>query len=341
MCPQIDRRRRPSHRSRVLATATATTLRPIAVSLPSSRAGILLSRRIAAGGLAALGPVLRGTRVEPVRPTPRADATAPQVRGEWVRSSAAAGTTPPAVVLYLHGSGFAICSARTHRGITSRVAALTGLPVLAVDYRLAPRHRFPAAADDVRAAWDHLRAEGHERIVVAGDSAGGHLALDLALTLQAEGQPGPVGLWLLSPVLDLSFGLAARRERVQPDPMISAAAAARLIGLYAGGADPAHPRLRLPLAAAGPDFPPVLVQAGGAEMLAADAVECARQLGGAGVEVRLDVWPGQMHVFQAFAGVLPEARRALEDGARFVVEHAGTAASADAPQARVALAEGA
>ena len=341
MRPQIDRRRRPSHRSRVLATATATTLRPIAVSLPSSRAGILLSRRIAAGGLAALGPVLRGTRVEAVRPTPRADATAPQVRGEWVRASSAAGATPPAVVLYLHGSGFAICSARTHRGITSRVAALTGLPVLAVDYRLAPRHRFPAAADDVRAAWDHLRAEGHERIVVAGDSAGGHLALDLALTLQAEGQPGPVALWLLSPVLDLSFGLAARRERVRPDPMISAAAAARLIGLYAGGADPAHPRLRLPLDAAGLDFPPVLVQAGGAEMLAADAVECARRLSGAGAEVRLDVWPGQMHVFQAFAGVLPEARRALEDGARFVVKHAGSVAAEDAPLAPVALAEGA
>lgn len=329
MRPQKSGRRRPSQRSRALAGLTLVTLRPLAETLPANRFGVAVSRRITAHSMGSLGPVLAGTRIEVVRPPAATDG--PQVRGEWVRSAVAApDPAPRATILYLHGSAYTICSARTHRGITSRLAALTGLPVFSVDYRLAPRHRFPAAADDVRAAHDWVRAQGVEQVVVAGDSAGGHLAVDLVVALHADGAALPDGLALLSPVHDLTLGLAAARERMAPDPMCSARSGAALIDLHVGHEDAAHPRLRVRPGLLGADFPPTLITAGGAEMLAADAVELARELRSAGARVELDVWPGQMHVFQAFARVLPEARRSLEQIAGFLlarVEDAGAAAS--------------
>lgn len=329
MRPQKSGRRRPSLRSRALAGLTQVTIRPLAEVLPANRFGVVVSRRITAHSMTSLGPLLEGTRIEVVRPP--AAAGAPQVRGEWVRSALAApDPAPRTVILYVHGSAYAICSARTHRGITSRLAALTGLPVFSVDYRLAPRHVFPAAADDVHAAHDWLRDQGVEHVLVAGDSAGGHLAVDLALSLSDEGLPLPAGLALLSPVHDVTLRLAAGRERMAPDPMCTARSAAALVDLHVGHADPgAHPRLRLRPGRLGADFPPTLITAGGAEMLAADAVELARELRSAGARVDLDVWPGQMHVFQAFAKVLPEARRSLEQIAGFLLERAAEAAGAE------------
>src|SRR5690606_26754948 len=125
------------------------------------------------------------------------------------------------------------CSARTHRGLTTKLSAKTGLPVFSCDYRLAPTNQFPSAADDVRAAYDWLVREGHDpaRIVVAGDSAGGHLAVDLVLELTREGRTPPAALIAFSPVLDLTMGLAAGRERMRRDPMTSAAKAAGLVNL--------------------------------------------------------------------------------------------------------------
>jgi monoterpene epsilon-lactone hydrolase len=244
----------------------------------------------------------------------------PCVRGEWVRAPKARRND--AVILYVHGSGYAICSARTHRGITSRLSQNTGLPVFACDYRLAPSHRFPSAADDVRAAYDWLVAEGHDpaRIVVAGDSAGGHLVIDLALELIREGRQAPAALVAFSPVLDLTFGLAAARERIRRDPMISAARAAKLLDLYVLDADPMHRRLRFSFSGAG-SFPVTLVQAGGREMLAADAEHLARAIDEAGGYCELEVWPGQMHVFQALPRLVPEADAALSRAAMFIDEH--------------------
>ncbi|MDQ6526956.1 alpha/beta hydrolase [Nocardioides sp. LHD-245] len=305
---------RGSVRSRAAAAVTARTLRPLTAAIPLNRAGIRFSRHLVAGSLAAFGPPLRGSRVVRVA---RPAASGPTVRGEWVRAPGA--ERDDAVVLYIHGSAFTICSARTHRGLTTRLSARTGLPVFACDYRLAPSHRFPSAADDVRAAYDWLLGEGHDpaRIVLAGDSAGGHLAVDLALELIREGRTPPAALVAFSPVLDLSMSLAAARERMRPDPMISAAKAARMLDLYVAGHDPKAARLAFTFDGAD-RFPPTLVQAGGAEMLAADAIELARGLSSSGAECRLEIWPDQMHVFQALPRIVPEADHALDAAAAFV-----------------------
>ncbi|WP_418060842.1 alpha/beta hydrolase [Pimelobacter simplex] len=309
---------RGSLRSRLAADLTSVTLRPLTTVIPMNRTGIRFSRRLVASSLWAFGPPLRGSRVVRVEHAQLAPA-GPTARGEWVRAPRA--ERDDAVVLYVHGSAYTICSARTHRGITTRLSARTGLPVFACDYRLAPSHRFPSAADDVRAAYEWLLGEGHDpaRIVLAGDSAGGHLCVDLALELIREGRPAPAALVAFSPVLDLTMSLAAARERMRRDPMISAAKAARMLDLYLAGHDPQAPRLRFSFDGAD-RFPPTLVQAGAREMLAADAIELARGLTTAGADCRLEVWPDQMHVFQALPRVVPEAEQALDAAAAFVDE---------------------
>lgn len=304
-----------SLRSLAVATTAGVAFRPLTSVIPANPIGVRLSRSIVAGAMAAFGPPLHGTSVIAVR---RPTSYGPEVRGEWVRASGAA--RDDAVVLYLHGSGYAVCSARTHRGVTSRLSHATGLPVFSCDYRLAPTHRFPSSADDVRAAYDWVLAEGYaaDRVVVAGDSAGGHLALDLTLQLIREGRPAPVALALFSPVLDLTMRLAAARERTVRDPLISAGRAARLLGLYTVGTDASDERLAFSFAGAR-DFPPTIVQAGSREMLAADAEFLARALDDAGAPCELEIWPGQVHVFQALPRLVPEAEAALARAASFVV----------------------
>lgn len=278
-----------------------------------NRAGVWTSRRLVAGALAAFGSPTQGTQVLPVRE----HVDGGQVRGEWLWQGAS--QHGDSAVLYLHGSAFMLASARTHRGLTSRLAALAGVPVFSCDYRLAPGHRFPSAADDVLTAYRWLLAQGYppERIVLAGDSAGGHLAVDLVLELGRRGESVPAAMVLFSPLIDLSFKLATERERVRRDPMISAAGARRLVGLYLAGADPDDPRLRLSVAVGTP-LPPTLIQAGGAEMLAADAEHLCELLTRAGGSCELQVWPDQMHVFQALPRLSPESRLALRQAAAFV-----------------------
>jgi acetyl esterase/lipase len=281
--------------------------------IPVTGAGVWVSRQIVARSLAVLGPVLPGVEVRRV-----------PGRGEWV------GDGEGGVVLYLHGSAYMLASARTHRGLTSRLSVMAGLPVFGVDYRLAPEHVFPAAADDVRAAYDWLLRQGYApaQIVIAGDSAGGHLAVDLVLQLRREGRPGPAALVLFSPLVDLTLGQAMRRERERRDPMISAGRARRLVELYTSAADPADPRLAFAFGA-GDMLPPTLIQAGGAEMLAADAEYLAGLIRSSGGDCELEIWPDQMHVFQALPVLVPEAEIALGRAAAFVRTHLGASSLAE------------
>jgi len=304
---------RGSLRSRSAALVSTVTLRQVSAVLPPEQPwGLWLSRQIVARIMDTFGPSLAGTTVQPV------DAVLPDGRrvvGEWVRAPGARSTDR--AIYFVHGSGYALCSPRTHRRLTSWLSRLTGLPVFAVDYRLAPRHRFPTAADDVRASWDWLTAQlPPEHIVIAGDSAGGHLAVDLLLQPEIAAR-GPAALVLFSPLIDLTLGLARAREELRLDPAIRAVDAARLVALYSGGVNPAHRRLTLDVAG-GPALPPTLIQAGGAEMLLADARHLAADIRTGGGRCELQVWPDQVHVFQALPRLSPEAAKAMRHVARFI-----------------------
>ncbi len=304
---------RGSMRSRGAAAVSTVTLRQVCAVLPPERAwGLWASRQIVARVMDAFGPSLAGAGVDHV------DVRMPDGRrvvGEWVRATGV--THGGSAIYFVHGSGYALCSPRTHRRLTSWLSRLTGLPVFAVDYRLAPAHRFPTAADDVKAGWDWLQDQhgvAAQRMVIAGDSAGGHLAVDLLL------QPDvahPAAMVLMSPLIDLTFTLARAREALRLDPAIRVRDAERLVGLYCAGTDLAHPRLTLDIAH-GRLLPPTLVQAGGAEMLVADSRSLAADISAAGGDCELQVWADQVHVFQALPRLTPEAAPAMRKVASFV-----------------------
>jgi epsilon-lactone hydrolase len=300
-------------RSRGAAAVSTVTLRQLSAVLPPERAwGLWASRRIVAGVMETLGPPLTGTRIDNV------DVRMPDGRrliGEWVYGNGVrAGNS---AIYFVHGSGYALCSPRTHRRLTSWLSRLTGLPVFVVDYRLAPRHRFPTAAVDVRAGWDWLQQQkgfAPEQIVIAGDSAGGHLAVDLLLQPEVR---HPAAMVLMSPLIDLTFGLALAREALRPDPAIRVRDAKRLVGLYCAETDIAHPRLKLDVTG-GRAMPPTLIQAGGAEMLVADSRHLATDISAAGGDCELQIWPDQVHVFQALPRLTPEAAPAMRNIASFI-----------------------
>jgi monoterpene epsilon-lactone hydrolase len=299
-------------RSRSAALVSMATLRQVSAVLPPEQTwGLWASRRIVAGVMDAFGPSLAGTHIEHID----VQHDGRRVVGEWVRAPGV--STSRGAIYFVHGSGFALCSPRTHRRLTAWLSRLTGLPVFVVDYRLAPRHRFPTAADDVRAGWDWLTSQvPPDRVVIAGDSAGGHLSVDLLLQPDVAAN-GPAALALFSPLIDLTLELARAREDLRRDPAIRAKDAARLVRLYSTGIDPAHRRLKLDVAG-GPPLPPTLIQAGGAEMLLADARHLAADIRAGGGRCTLQVWPDQVHVFQALPRLTPEAVKAMKHVARFI-----------------------
>lgn len=307
--PQVPRC--SSARARVAAGLTRVALRPVTDVLPVNRAGLWFSRRLVATSMGLLGPVVEGTTTTRVDKGP--------VRGEWV--CAPGVERSGRVILYLHGSAYVICSARTHRGLASSLSKATGLAVFTVDYRLAPEYAFPAAADDIESAYRWLLAAGHaaEDIVVAGDSAGGHLAVDLLIENDRSRMPQPGAMVLFSPLIDLRFELASAQERGRKDPMISAAAARKMVEMYTGDHPADLPRLRLQLPRID-RLPPTLIQVGGAEMLVADARYLHNMIRQSGGSSTLEIWPDQMHVFQALPRLVPEATQALRRAATFAAQ---------------------
>ncbi|MBS9532839.1 alpha/beta hydrolase [Mycobacterium sp. M1] len=310
-CPQVPTV--ASTRSKVTAFLTRYTLGVLTGIIPTNTAGVWFSRGLIATIMGVGGSKPRGTTVTPVR--------APGVRGEWVLAPGVSmGAARNRAIYYVHGSAYVICSARTHRKIVARLSEATGLPVFVVDYRLAPEHRFPTAADDVAAGYRWLLTQGFAAsdIVFAGDSAGGHLICDLLLAHADEPGFQPAGVTLFSPLIDLTLDLAERQEKIAGrDPAMSAGAAREVVALYTRGHNPDNPRLRLDFTRAD-RLPPLLVQVGGAEMLAADARYLADQLTRHGGDATLEVWPGQVHVFQALPRIAPEAKQALRRAADFI-----------------------
>lgn len=235
---------------------------------------------------------------------------------------------PDRDILFLHGGGYVCGSPALYRHVTWRIAAATCARVSAIDYRLAPEHPFPAALDDAVAAWEALLADGAEpqRSAFLGDSAGGGLALALALRLRDEGMPLPAAIVALSPWTDLALSGLSLRGNGAADPVTSAAIAADFAAHYLNGADPGHPYIS-PLFGDPSGLPPTLIQAGSDEVLRDDAVRMAARMREAGVAVDLEIWPRMPHVWHVFAAVMPEARRAIDRIGAFVEEHLGSDAA--------------
>jgi monoterpene epsilon-lactone hydrolase len=216
--------------------------------------------------------------------------------------------TPGHSVLYLHGGGFTVGSPATHRALAAHLAAASGATVHLLDYRLAPEHPFPAAVDDAVAAYRDLVAGGADprRTALAGDSAGGWLALTAALRLRADGDRLPAVLGLVSPWLDLSGGSWADRI----DPMLQPAWLHRCAAAFTAGADVTGSAFA-PLAADLSGLPPMVVQVGSEEILLPDAVRLARTARAAGVLVDLRRLDGLWHVAHASAGQVAESTAAV------------------------------
>jgi acetyl esterase/lipase len=238
------------------------------------------------------------------------------VPGEWVMAHPASAADTHAL-LYLHGGAYCVGSPRTHRAITGRLARLTGARVFAADYRLAPEHVFPSAVEDGIAAYRGLLARGYRssRIAIAGDSAGGGLALAVATALRGLGDELPAALVVFSPWVDLGDpdrGAVPAGEVMISPPWIHACAR-----LYLAGCDSRDPRAS-PIHADLAGLPPTLIQVGRDEVLLADARRLDAALAGAGVASTMEEYPRRWHVFQASAGVLADADRALAATATFV-----------------------
>ena len=214
-------------------------------------------------------------------------------------------------VLYLHGGGYALGSAGTHGELIARIARASGLPVLAVDYRLAPEHPYPAAGQDARTAWQWLTTTRRllpSRLGIAGDSAGGGLALALLLALRDDQQPLPRAAALMSPWTDLTLSGASMTEQAGEDPVLSAGLLTHLAQDYLAGQDPTLPGAS-PLYGDLTGLPPLLIQVGTAEILLSDSERLADRAREHGVEVTVQIEDGAPHIFPSLTEV-PEAHLA-------------------------------
>jgi len=240
-----------------------------------------------------------------------------------------ADVEPRGIIFHIHGGGFALGSAGGSAGLASSLARKTGMRAVSVDYRLAPEHPYPAALQDVTAAYRALAGQAGSagRIVVSGESAGGNLAIELLIAGQAEGLTMPAAALLLSPVTDLTVTGSSYAGKAHADPAISAQAIRTRAADYLAGTDPADP-LVSPIFADLSGLPPLLIQAGSHEVLLDDATRLAVKAAADDVAVILDITPGVPHVFQAFAALLDEGDAALNRAARFVKDNTAQKAAA-------------
>lgn len=234
------------------------------------------------------------------------------VTGEWAESDRASA----GLMLYLHGGGYFACSPVTHRPITGGFAG-HGLRVFAPDYRLAPEHPFPAAIEDALAAYRALiMSHDPHKLVVAGDSAGGGLALGLLLAAREAELPMPAGLVLFSPWTDLAVTGASIQTNDKRDSTLIASRIPEVAALYLNGV-PADTPHASPLYGDLSGLPPVLVQVSDREVLLDDSTRLAAKIQAANGQAELSIWRNLPHVWQINQSFLPEARQALAEAADF------------------------
>jgi monoterpene epsilon-lactone hydrolase len=244
------------------------------------------------------------------------EVTAGGVPAHWL---AAPGADSDRVLLFLHGGGYQFGSLRSDGELAARLGRASGMRVLFPEYRLAPEHPFPAAIDDVLAAWRWLstgQGLSAGSMAVAGDSAGGGLAVALLVAIRDAGEALPAATVLMSPTVDLTSSGASMTERVDQDPISTPAMLRQFASGYLAGTDPRTP-LASPLFASLTGLPPLLVQVGTADLLLSDSERLASAAAQAGVDVTLEIGEGLPHVYPIMLGT-PEAAEATEQTGKFL-----------------------
>lgn len=240
---------------------------------------------------------------------------------QWIT---APGVPQDRLIIYLHGGAYAACSPTTHQDLISRLSRASGAAALGVDYRLAPEDPFPAAVDDSIATYNWALGHGFEpsNIVLAGDSAGGGLVLSVLLAARDAGTPLPAAGVCFSPWVDLECSGESMAANDHLDDFIKYGGLSARAESYLGGADPENP-LASALFADLRGLPPLLVHVGSAETLLDDSTRLAALAKKAGVDLTLKIWDDMVHVWQAFASILPEGQQSIEETGAFIREKLG------------------
>ncbi|HKV21874.1 MAG TPA: alpha/beta hydrolase, partial [Mycobacterium sp.] len=254
----------------------------------------------------------------------------PNCNAQLVR---AAGVLPAdgkrRIVLYMHGGAFLTCGVNSHGRLVETLSNFADSPVLVVNYRMIPKHSVGMALDDCYDAYKWLRLKGYDpdQIVLAGDSAGGYLALALAEKLQQEGlaNESPAAIVTLSPLFEIDNESRANHPNIHSDAMFPPKAFHALVELVEAAAkrnvvDGVAEQVYEPLDHIEPGLPRTLIHVSGSEVLLNDARKAAHMLAAAGVPVEVRVWPGQMHVFQIAGPAVKEAKRSLKQVGDYIRE---------------------
>ena len=287
-------------------------------SQPDLHGAPVEQRRAAFEAVTQMFPVPDDVKSEPV--------DAGGIPAEWI---AAPGADPERVIYYLHGGGYAMGSINTHREMVSRISRASGARALAIDYRLAPEHPFPAAVEDATAAYRWLLSAGVDpaRLVIAGDSAGGGLTVATLVALRDAGDSLPAAAVCLSPWVDMEGIGESMTTKAEADPMVNREDLLEGAQAYLGGADPRTP-LAAPLYADLKGLPPLLIHVGTAETLLDDSTRLAERAKAAGVDVTLEPWDDMIHVWQFVASMLAEGQQAIDRIGGFIREHVGAPVTA-------------
>src|SRR5262245_27423548 len=239
------------------------------------------------------------------------------VPGEW---SIVPGSDPSHVLLFFHGGGYCSGSIVSHRRMVTEAGRAARTRTLAVNYRLAPEHPYPAAHEDAMHAWRFLRMQGiaARNIAVGGDSAGGNLTITLINRLRAAGEEQPACAWLASPWTDLTMSGASLVTKDAVDPLLHKAYLEELASAYAPAPIDRRDPVISPLFADFRGFPPTIIQVGSAETLLDDATRFAAAAGAADVNVTLEIWPHMIHAWPVWNAILGDGRRALVHAGAFL-----------------------
>ncbi|MGA7308188.1 MAG: alpha/beta hydrolase, partial [Pseudolabrys sp.] len=239
------------------------------------------------------------------------------VPGEW---SIVPGSDAARVLMFFHGGGYCSGSIVSHRRMVTEAGRAARMRTLAVAYRLAPEHPYPAAHEDAMTAWRFLRDQEipARNIVVGGDSAGGNLTITLINRLRSTGEEQPACAWLASPWTDLTMSGASLATKDAVDPLIHKAYLEELASAYAPASVDRKDPLISPLFTDLHGFPPTLIQVGSEETLLDDAVRFARAAGSAEVNVTLQIWPHMIHAWPMWNAKLEDGRQALSQVGQFI-----------------------